>query len=57
MDKLKKYISPILLVIAAAIWGFAFAAQGAADSVPPITLGMARSFLAGVFLIFVATRS
>jgi drug/metabolite transporter (DMT)-like permease len=35
------------------IWGFAFSAQKAADSVPAFTLGAARSFLAGIFLIII----
>lgn len=52
---MKKIISPILLLLAAVIWGFAFVAQKASDGVPPFTLGAARSFLAGIFLIFVIT--
>lgn len=51
MQSFKKYLSPILLLLAAMIWGFAFSAQKAAEAVPPLTLGMARSFLAAVFLI------
>ena len=50
--KNKKIISPALLLIAAMIWGFAFAAQDAASSVGAFTLGFARSLIAGVFLIF-----
>lgn len=50
---MKKQIYPILLVIAAAIWGFAFSAQKAAESVPAFTLGFGRSVFASVFLIFV----
>ena len=50
---MKKHLSPFLLTLAAIIWGFAFSAQKAAESVPPLTLGMARSFLGGIFLIFV----
>ena len=51
MAKLKNYISPLLLLLAAMIWGFAFSAQDAASNVPPFTLGAARSLLASVFLL------
>jgi drug/metabolite transporter (DMT)-like permease len=50
---MKKILSTALLTLAAMIWGFAFVAQKAADSVPAFTLGAARSFLATVFLVFV----
>lgn len=53
MEKLKKYISPALLVCAAMIWGFAFSAQKVAENVQPFTLGAVRSAFASVFLIFV----
>ena len=53
MGKLKKYLPPFLLVIAAMIWGFAFSAQKAAENVPPLTLGAVRSLFAAIFLIFV----
>lgn len=53
MGKFKKYLSPILLVLAAMIWGFAFSAQKAAENVPPLTLGAVRSLFAAIFLIFV----
>ena len=53
MKRLQKYISPALLVMAAMIWGFAFAAQSAAQEIPPFTIGAARSLFAAVFLIFV----
>lgn len=53
MKRIKKYISPLLLTMAAMIWGFAFSAQKAAESVPAFTLGMARSFIAAFFLIIV----
>ena len=50
----KKRILPLGLLFAAAmIWGFAFAAQGAASGIGAFTLGFARSILAGLFLIFV----
>lgn len=51
MERLKKYISPFLLILAAMIWGFAFSAQDAAASVPPLTLGAVRSIFAALFLI------
>ncbi|MBQ7333430.1 MAG: DMT family transporter [Clostridia bacterium] len=51
MAKIKNYISPLLLLLAAMIWGFAFSAQDAASNVPPFTLGASRSLLASVFLI------
>ena len=51
MEKLKKHLSPLLLVLAAMIWGFAFSAQKAAGALSPLTLGMARSFIAAAFLI------
>ena len=50
---MKRIISPILFILAAAIWGCAFSAQKIASAVPPFTLGAARSIFAGVFLIFV----
>ena len=50
---MKKIISPLILTTAAMIWGFAFAAQKAAENVPAFTLGAARGFLATVFLVFV----
>ena len=53
MKILKKYLSPILLIIAAMIWGFAFSAQKAAEAVPPLTIGAVRSFFAAIFLVFV----
>jgi len=53
MKKLNRYLSPTLMVIAAMIWGFAFSAQKAAESIPPFTLGAVRSLFAFIFLIFV----
>ena len=50
---MKKHFSAVLLVIAAAIWGFAFSAQKAAEAVPAFTLGCARSIFATIFLVFV----
>ena len=49
----RKLISPIMLLLAAMIWGFAFAAQAAASTVPAFTLGAARSFVAAIFLLIV----
>lgn len=49
---MKKYASSLMLLAAAAIWGFAFSAQKAAEAVPPFTIGFARSSFAVIFLIF-----
>ena len=49
--KLKKILAPTILVLAAMIWGFAFAAQDAAAESPAFTLGAVRSVLAGFFLL------
>lgn len=49
-NKIKRYISPLILLLAAMIWGFAFAAQDAASEVPAFTLGFGRSLLACIFL-------
>lgn len=51
--KRNKLLSPLLLLAASMIWGFAFAAQDAASDVGAFTLGFARSLIAGIFLIFV----
>ena len=48
---MKKFLSPALLILAAAIWGFAFSAQKAAEAVSPFTLTACRSVIAGLFLI------
>ena len=53
MNRLSKYISPLLLLIASVIWGFAFTAQKAAVSISPFTLGALRSAVATVFLLLV----
>ncbi len=47
----EKTLSAGLLLLAAIIWGFAFAAQDAASNVGAFTLGFARSLIAGIFLI------
>jgi len=44
-------MSPVTLLLAAVIWGFAFSAQESAASVPPFTLGASRSLFAAAFLI------
>jgi len=49
---MKKYFSSFLMLIAAAIWGFAFVAQKEAAEVPSFTLVFARSLLGTVFLFF-----
>ena len=46
-----KTLSPFLLLLAAMLWGFAFAAQGAASSLGAFTLGVARNVIATLFLI------
>lgn len=48
-----KYISILLLFLAALLWGFAFVAQDLVADVPPITVGMVRWFIGAVFLFFV----
>ena len=47
----KKYLSTALLLVAAIIWGFAFAAQDAASEMGAFTLGFSRSLIAGIFLL------
>ena len=47
----KKLTSPLLLLLAAMLWGFAFTAQDAASGVPAFTLGMSRSILGCLFLL------
>ncbi len=49
---MKRYFSSFLMLIAAAIWGFAFVAQKKAEDVPAFTLVFARSLLGTVFLFF-----
>ena len=46
-----KITSPLLLLLAAMLWGFAFAAQDAASGVPAFALGMSRSILGCIFLL------
>ena len=49
---MKRYFSSFLMLIAAALWGFAFVAQKQAEAVPAFTLVFARSLLGTVFLFF-----
>ena len=53
----KKYTSTLILLSAAIIWGFAFAAQDAASDMGAFTLGFARSIIAGIFLLGVVIIS
>ncbi len=48
---MKKFISPVILLVAAVIWGAAFVAQKAAATLPPLTLIATRSVFAVIFLI------
>ena len=48
---MKKYLSTLILLLAAVIWGFAFVAQKAASSLPAFTLLLSRSAIAIVALI------
>lgn len=50
---MKKIISPLILLSAALIWGFAFVAQKAAIAIPPLALGALRGYIAALFLIFI----
>ena len=47
---MKKLLSPLLLFLAATIWGFAFVAQKAASDVPVFILTAARSIIATLAL-------
>ena len=47
---MKKYISPLLLLVAAIIWGFAFPAQKMVEEIPPMAVIAIRSAIATVFL-------
>ncbi len=56
---MKKFISPLLLFVAAVIWGFAFPAQKMAQAVPPMAMIAIRSVIATLFLfpmVFVFDR-
>ncbi len=47
---IKRFFHPLILLLAAALWGFAFVAQEKASGVGAFALGAARSALATVFL-------
>ena len=50
--KLKlKHFSPLLLLCAAIVWGFAFTAQKAADALPAFTINAIRNMLGAIMLI------
>ena len=51
MTKKSSPIYPILLLIAAMIWGFAFVAQGLASGLGAFTIGGVRNVFATVFLL------
>lgn len=51
--KIKKYIPHLLLLLAAMIWGFGFAAQDAIEGLGALTIGASRNWMAGFFLILV----
>ena len=51
--KNNKYISMLLLFLAAFFWGFAFVAQDLVADISPITVGMVRWFIGAFFLFFV----
>lgn len=50
---IKKYIPHSLLLSAAVIWGFGFAAQDAIGNLGAFTIGAVRNWIAGFFLIFI----
>ena len=47
---MKKYISSLFFLCAAALWGFAFSAQKSASVIPAFTIGAARNIIATVFI-------
>ncbi len=51
---MKKYLSVLILLTAAIVWGLGFVMQKIAASLEPFTMCAIRSFLAFVFLIFAA---
>jgi drug/metabolite transporter (DMT)-like permease len=50
---MKKYLSSILFLIAAMLWGFAFSAQKDAATLSAFTIGAVRNIFATVFLLAV----
>ena len=55
--KHNKYISMLLLFLAAFLWGFAFVAQDLVSGIPPMTVGMVRWFIGAIFLVIVIVIS
>ena len=51
--KTNKYISMMLLAVAAFFWGFAFVAQDLVSDIQPMSIGFARWFIGALFLIVV----
>jgi drug/metabolite transporter (DMT)-like permease len=51
--KTNKYISMLLLALAAFFWGFAFVAQDLVSGIQPMSIGMARWFIGAVFLMLI----
>ena len=51
--KSSKYISMMLLALAAFFWGFAFVAQDLVSDIQPMSIGFARWFIGALFLIAV----
>lgn len=51
--KHNRYISMLLLFLAAFLWGFAFVAQDLVADIPPMSVGMVRWFIGATFLFFV----
>ena len=52
---MKKYISSLLLLITALLWGLAFTAQKYAAEVPAFTVGATRNLVATAFLLAIIT--
>ena len=50
---MKKYLSSVLFIIAAMLWGFAFTAQKVATSLSPFVIGSVRSIVGALFLLAV----
>ena len=50
---MKKYLSSLLFLVAAALWGFAFSAQKSASIIPAFTIGAARNVIAAIFILCV----
>ena len=50
---MKKYLSSLLFLIAAILWGFAFSAQKGASHLSAFTIGSVRNIFATVFLLAV----